>query len=156
MDALVYMDAVITPNRSLSQRGFIVLISIITAFNVAAAAVFLSMGAHFVPMFLGLDLVAVIAAFVASYAAARRVERVMVTSREIRVVQETPSSSELVWESPTAFTRVAVEIEDERVVDLRLRVSGKERPVAQALSPAERRDFAKALETAIWRARRGD
>lgn len=156
MDSLVYMDAVITPNRSLSQRGFVVLISIVTAFNVAAAAVFLSMGAHFVPLFLGLDLLAVIAAFLASYAAARRVERVLVTSRDIRVVQETPASSELVWESPTAFTRVAVEIEDERVVDLRLRVSGKERPLAQALSPAERRDFAKALETAIWRAKRGD
>ncbi len=61
-----------------------VLISIVTFFNCAAAAVFLSMGATFVPVFLGLDLIAVIAAFLASYAAAKRIERVRVTSREVR------------------------------------------------------------------------
>ena len=42
MDGLVYMDAVITPNRSLSQRGFVVLISIVTFFNCVAAGVFLA------------------------------------------------------------------------------------------------------------------
>ena len=41
MDGLVYMDAVITPNRSLSQRGFVVLIGIVTLFNCVAAGVFL-------------------------------------------------------------------------------------------------------------------
>ncbi|HVK40854.1 MAG TPA: DUF2244 domain-containing protein, partial [Phenylobacterium sp.] len=111
MDGLVYMDAVITPNRSLSQRGFVVLISVITFFNCAAAAVFLSMGAVFVPFFLGLDLLAVIAAFLVSYASAKRIERVRVTSREVRVVYETPKSSQVIWESPTAFTRVAREID---------------------------------------------
>ena len=79
MDGLVYMDAVITPNRSLSQRGFIVLICIVTFFNCAAAAVFLAMGATLVPFFLGLDVLAIIAAFLASYASAKRVERVQVT-----------------------------------------------------------------------------
>jgi uncharacterized membrane protein len=153
MDGHVYMDAEITPNRSLSRRGFVALISIVTVFNTAAAAVFLSMGAHFVPLFLGME---VIAAFAASYAAARRIERVQVTARDVRVVQETPRWRQLVWESPTAFTRVLREVEDERVVGLRLRISGKETPVAQALSPAERRAFAEALERAIWRARRGD
>jgi uncharacterized membrane protein len=156
MDDLVYMDAVITPNRSLSQRGFVVLISIVTCFNVAAAALFLAMGAHFVPLFLGMDLLAVIAAFVASYAAARRVERVQVTSHEVRVLQETPRLRQLIWKSPTAFTRVTREMDDDRVVGLHLRISSKETPVAQALSPAERREFAEALERAIWRARRAE
>ena len=57
-------------------------------------------------------------------------------------------------ESPTAFTRVAVEEEDGRNVGLRLALSGKNVPVAQALSPRERGEFAKALEHAIWEARR--
>jgi uncharacterized membrane protein len=156
MDGLVYMDAVITPNRSLSQRGFVILISVVTFFNCAAAAVFLAMGATLVPLFLGLDVVAVIAAFLASYAAAKRVERVLVTSREVRVMRETPKSQEVVWESPTAFTRVALEIDEDQVVHgVRLAMSGRHASVAMALSPVERADFARALEQAIYTARRG-
>ena len=156
MDGLVYMDAVITPNRSLSQRGFVVLICVVTLCNSVAAGVFLAMGATLVPLFLGLDLLAIIAAFLASYAAAKRIERVMVTSREVRVVYETPKSREVIWESPTAFTRVAREIdEDDVVVGVRLALSGRHAHVAAALSPAERADFAHALERAIYDARRG-
>ena len=156
MDGLIYMDAVITPNRSLSQRGFVVLISIVTLFNCVAAAVFLSMGATFVPVFLGLDVMAVIAAFLASYAAAQRIERVRVTSREVRVVRETPKSQEVIWESPTAFTRVALEVDEDEVVHgVRLAMSGRHASVATALSPVERADFARALQQAIYDARRG-
>jgi len=149
-----YMDAVITPHRSLSERGFIVLISVVTLANCCSAAVFVHMGAVFVPPFLGIDLVAVLVAFMVSFRAARRVERVTITAREVVVTHEAPNWRRVVWESPTAFTRVAVEREEHRTVGLRLRLSGKEVAVAQALSPRERGEFAKALELAIWEARR--
>lgn len=151
----LYMDAVITPHRSLSQRGFIVLISIVTVANVASAAVFLMMGAHLVPIFLGVDLAAIVVAFLISFRAARVVERVQVTSSDVRITRETPSASVLVWESPTAFTRVSVERDEDRVVGLRLALSGRETDVAAALSPRERAEFAKALDLAIWKAKRG-
>lgn len=150
----LYMDAVITPNRSLTQRGFIVLISIITVANCASAAVFIAMGASLVPVFLGLDLAAVVVAFLVSFRAARRVERVQVSAREVVITHETPRWSKVVWESPTAFTRVAVDEDDDRVTGVRLSLSGRETPVAAALSPGERADFARALENAIWEARR--
>ena len=156
--AALYMDAVIKPNRSLSQRGFIVLISVITVANCAAAAVFVRMGAHYVPIFMGIDLVAVIVAFLASFRAGRQVERIQVSAYDIRITRETPNASAVVWESPTAFTRVKVERDEEdgRVTGCRLALSGRETLVAAALSPRERGEFAKALETAIWRARRGE
>ena len=154
MSPPLYMDAEIRPNRSLSQRGFIVLISIVTVANCASAAVFLALGATFVPFFLALDLLAVVVAFLVSFSAARRIERVQVSASQVRVTHETPKWSRLVWESPTAFTRVRVEKEDERTVALKLALSGKEAEVAAALSPRERADFAKALERAIWRAKR--
>lgn len=154
MASLLYMDAEIRPNRSLSERGFIILITIVTLANCASAAVFLAMGATFVPFFLGLDVLAVIVAFLVSFHAARRIERVQVTSSEVRVIYETPKASQLVWESPTAFTRVHVEREDDRTVALKLALSGREAEIAAALSPRERADFAKALERAIWRAKR--
>ena len=154
MDDLVFMDAEIRPNRSLSRRGFVVLITVLTVLNCASAAVFLSMGAVFVPMFLGLDLVAVVVAFLVSFAAAKQIERVRVTDRQVQVFRETPTWSKLMWESPTAFTRVTLLTEDDHAIDLRLALSGREAPVARALSPAERAEFAKALEGAIYSARR--
>jgi uncharacterized membrane protein len=154
MSPSLYMDAVITPNRSLSGRGFAILISVVTVLNCVSAAVFVAMGARLVLPFVGLDVLAVMFAFLVSYRTANRIERVQVSARDVRVVRETPKSSEIVWESPTAFTRVETAVEDEQVVAVRLALSGREASVAAALSPSERAEFAKALQRAIWVARR--
>jgi uncharacterized membrane protein len=149
-----YMDAVITPHRSLSERGFIILITVVTLANCGSAAVFVYLGATLVPIFMAFDVLAVVVAFLVSFSAARRIERVTITARDVVVTHEAPNWRRVVWESPTAFTRVAVETEDDRTVGLRLALSGKDVAVAQALSPRERGEFAKALENAIWEARR--
>ncbi|HMP61903.1 MAG TPA: DUF2244 domain-containing protein [Phenylobacterium sp.] len=154
MHGAYFMDAVITPNRSLSQRGFVILIAVITGVNALTALIFLRMGATLVPIFLGLDVAAITVAFLVSFQAARQVERVQVTAHEGRVLRQTPRAQAVVWTSPTAFTRVGVEAEDEETVGVKLMLSGKVAKVAAALSPRERADFARALESAIWRARR--
>lgn len=155
MGGTLFMDAEIRPNRSLSERGFVILISIITLANVASAAVFVKLGAHFVAPFLGIDLVAVIIAFMVSYRSGRVIERVQVSPSEVRITWETPKDRRIVWESPTAFTRVHTERDEEdRVMGLRLALSGRQTAVAMALSPDERGQFAVALEEAIWKARR--
>jgi uncharacterized membrane protein len=156
MSPPLYMDAEIRPNRSLSERGFVILICVITVANVASAAVFVKLGAHLVPVFLAVDVVAIIVAFLASFRAARVIERVQVSAAEVRVTYETPKAMRVVWESPTVFTRVTTERDEEnRVMALRLAQSGRQTAVAAALSPGERKVFAQALETAIWKAKRG-
>ncbi|HEY8573558.1 DUF2244 domain-containing protein [Phenylobacterium sp.] len=155
MSASLYMDAEIRPHRSLSERGFIVLISLVTVANCASAAVFLMMGATLVPIFLGFDMLAIFVAFLVSFHASKTVERVQVSALDVRVVRETPRDSVVVWESPTAFTRIAVERDEDRVVGVKLALSGRETPVGSALSPRERAEFAKALDRAIWKAKRG-
>ncbi len=149
-----YMDAVIRPHRSLSERGFIILIAVVTLCNCVSSAVFVYYGATLVPFFMALDVLAVIVAFAVSFAGARRIERVTITARDVVVTHEAPNWTKVVWESPTAFTRVTVEKDEERTIGVRLALSGKDVPVAQALSPGERADFARALEQAIWEARR--
>lgn len=158
MTGALYMDAVIKPNRSLSQRGVIILIGIITLANCASALMWLRIGANVVPFFLGADVLAVVVAFAASARSGRQVERVQVSAYDIRVTRETPKLAALVWESPTAFTRVSVETDEEdgRCTACRLSLSGRETSVAAALSPKERAAFAQALQTAIWRAKRGE
>ncbi len=149
------MDAELRPNRSLSTRGFWVLISVIGAIDLAAALVFARLGAALVAPFLAVAVLAIAAAFLASFRAQRIVERVQVSAGQVKVTYETPRARTVVWESPTAFTRVnTVRDEDDRMTAVVLALSAKRRTVAAALSPRERRDFANALEDAIRQARR--
>jgi uncharacterized membrane protein len=155
MDEPFFMDAVITPHRSMSSKGFIILIGVLTGINAVSAAFFVMLGAGPVPIFLGLDLVAIIVAFSVSSRAARHHERIRVTAREVRVSLASPRGEETVWVSPTAFTRLAL-VGDAGDADyVRLRLSDRELRVARDLSRPERQAFAKALDTAIWRARSG-
>ena len=153
MPAALYMDAVITPNRSLSMRGFYWLIGVLIAFNLAVAGLMLALGAFPVPIFLGVDVLAVILAFRASYRSGGLAERVQVSAAEVRVLHQAGRRSRTVWSSPTAFTRVAVEQPGEHETRVRLQLSGRALTVARALSPGERADFAEALQTAIREAR---
>jgi len=153
MDGPYYMDAVITPHRSLSRRGFIVLISVLTLINIATAAVFVAIGAGLVPVFLGLDVIALAVALIASNRSGQGRERVQVTAAEVRVVLETRRGARRVWTSPTAFTRVTLLGEAENGADLRLALSDREIAVARALRRSERLDFALALDRAILNAR---
>ncbi|HWD67180.1 MAG TPA: DUF2244 domain-containing protein [Caulobacteraceae bacterium] len=155
MEGPYYMDAVIRPHRSLSRRGFIILIAALTGINSLTALLFLALHAVVVPLFIGLDVIVLVVALIASRRAARSLERVQVTSAEVRVVRETPRGEHTVWLSPTAFTRVALVDEDGDDPDLQIRLSDRGVAVAKALTRSERRDFAVALERAIRRARAG-
>jgi uncharacterized membrane protein len=105
-----------------------------------------------IPIFLGVDFLAVTLAFRASYRQGRQAERVQVTSDEVRVLHECGSSRRTVWSSPTAFTRVDVEGEAEDA-HVRLSLSGRSLIVARQLSPQERSDFGQTLQAAILSAR---
>lgn len=153
MARALYMDAVITPNRSLPLKGFLWLIGALVFFNLITAAFFLSIGALPVPVFLGLDVLGVLLAFRASYRSGKLAERVRVSAEEVSVAYEANGRSRTVWRSPTAFTAVAVEHPGEHETRVRLRLSSQRLTVARALSPKERGDFAAALERAITSAR---
>ena len=149
----LYMDAVITPNASLSPRGFAVVIGGLAAVNAIMAVFFLVVGALPIPIFLGLDLLGVFIAFKVSYRRARTVERVQVSAEAVRVRYEHPRGARTVWSSPTAFTGVALEAAGNHDGRVRLSLSGRRLTVGAALSPRERADFGRALEQAVRRAR---
>jgi uncharacterized membrane protein len=151
----LYMDAVITPNRSLSKRGLMILMGILLAYNLIVAAFLLLIGAFPAPIFLGLDFAGVALAFHVSNRRARRAERVKVSADTVEVVRQGGGEPLTVWSSPTAFTRVALQEADAtRRARVELRLSGRTMSVAESLSPKERAAFASALESAIARARR--
>lgn len=151
--ATLYMDAVLTPNRSLSKAGFYWLIGGLVAFNGLVASLMLALGALPVPPFLLLDVVGVLIAFRVSYRRAGQAERVQVSAEAVTVVHEFGKRARTVWTSPTAFTRVSVQDRGEHEARVRLHLSQRQLTVGRALSPGEREAFADALEAAIRKAR---
>jgi uncharacterized membrane protein len=149
MEPILHLDAVLKPNRSLSKAGLYVLLGVMAAFNMLVAGLFLAMGAKPVPFFLGLDFLAVLLAFHASYRQAQRRERVQVSADEITVLQEIGRRRRTLWRSPTAFTRVLVEARGQPEARVTLRLSGRSLMLGAQVSPRERMDFIVALEAAI-------
>jgi uncharacterized membrane protein len=151
--AQLYMDAVITPNRSLSRGGLIVLLGFIGFYNVMLAVFMVISGAFPVPVFLGLDFLGVWLAFRISNKRAKRAERVRVSSDEVEVERDLGRGSAKVWSSPTAFTRVAVADPGRHEARVELSLSGRRLFVGAALSPEERTAFGEALKDAVAAAR---
>ena len=149
----LYMDAVITPNRSLSRRGLAIVLGLMVFYNLVLGLLMLVIGAFPVPIFLGLDVAGLFLAFHVSNRRARNAERVQVTADQVKVIREQGLGPRTVWASPTAFTRVAVENAGEHELRVRLTQSGRFLTVAGELSPKERGAFAAALERAIGAAR---
>lgn len=153
MAAALYMDAVITPNRSLSPKGFRIVLILFGVLATIPAILFFAIGAWPAPVFLGLDLVIIYFALKASFRAAERRERVRVSAEAVEVIEEWEGETRQVWSSPTAFTSVDLEAPGEHQMRVRLRLSGKRRSIGKALSPPEREALGQAVREAIRRAR---
>ncbi|MBU2136180.1 MAG: DUF2244 domain-containing protein [Alphaproteobacteria bacterium] len=153
MTATLYMDAVISPNRSLNTLGFRVVIGVLGGSAALVSLVFFSIGAWPAPMFLGLDVLLVYLAFRASFRASERRERLRVSADQVEVIEEARGQSRVVWASPTAFTHVDLEEVGEHQMRVRLRLSGKRRSVGRDLSPPEREALGAALREAVLKAR---
>jgi uncharacterized membrane protein len=147
------MDAVITPNRSLSRKGLLALLVIFGLFNLMAAIFLLVIGAFPIPIFLGLDFAGILLAFHVNNRRARIAERVRVSADRVEVLREADGRAQLLWSSPTAFTQVSFDPDERRGPYLRLKRAGQALIVAKSLGPAERSDFAEALSAAIRNAR---
>jgi uncharacterized membrane protein len=147
--AHLHLDEVIARKPSLGKRGFFVLIGIVVVVNVVVGAMFVAMGAAPIPVFLGLDVLAIWWAFRASYRQSQRSERVRISADLVEVIRESAGRTETVWSSPTAFTRVALEDRGRYAPEVRLRLSRKVVSVGQSLGPKQRSELAQAMEAAI-------
>ena len=149
LEAPLFMDAVLTPHRSLSVAGFRLLFGVFVLMNVIVASVFWLQGAYPVAGFMGLDVAAFALAFHLNNRAAKRAELVQVAHEHVHISRMSPKGADH-WLVSPLWARVSVADRGVRIA------SGKgAMHVGAFLSPREQRDFAKALTEALQRARRG-
>jgi len=146
-------DAVLSPNRSLPNSGFLAVMSIVIASNLFFGTYFYLLGAWPVVGFCGLDILAVWLAFKISYRQGRLRERVRVTPDDMWVARVLPSGHETRWRLQPYWTKVSIDRPVRHESQIRVTSKGGTLILGAFLSPKERGRFADALDRALGRAR---
>lgn len=142
-------DALLTPHRSLGPRGFLVLMSCITAFSFCAGLFFFLVGAWPVVGFLGLDVLAIFLAFRVNYRAARLYETLRLTPDALEVTRVRPSGKSQSWRFQPNWLQVEIREPPESDSPLTLVSHGQRVEIGGFLTPEERLDLAQALRRAL-------
>lgn len=145
---VTYLDRIVEPNRSLSRRGMLFVLIIAAAFNTATAAFMIAIGAYPAPLFLGLDMVAISAAFyILDRRWRRRQERVEITTDRVAIFRP-PSAREPVWSAAPQFTRINLS-DDPDLPILRLTSSGRSVILGSELGAEGRLQLKEDLDRAL-------
>jgi uncharacterized membrane protein len=149
-------SAVVTPHRSLSHAGFLVVMTAVGGISFVSGMVFLVLGAWPVFGFFGLDVLLIYWAFRANYRAAAAFEEVTVTASELRVRKVSHRGKASEWTFNPLWVRLDRESHEEFGIEHLFLVSrGRRLPIASLLGPREKESFADALGAAIGEAKRG-
>ncbi|MEM8616463.1 MAG: DUF2244 domain-containing protein [Pseudomonadota bacterium] len=150
----LYLDATLTPNRSLSPRAFTIVMGLVAAVSFAAGLAFVSMGAFPILGFFGLDALLIWLAFRYSFRRQRQETEIRVTAESIDLLHREPGRDEKHVSLPTAFARVDLILPERKPSELTLSHGSKAWVIGRFLTPSERKSLKTALDTAIHKAKR--
>src|ERR1700674_739952 len=149
-------SALLTPHRSLSRTGFLVLMAFLSVASFAAGLAFLLMGAWPVFGFFGLDVLAIYWAFRVNFQRAKASEEISVTPSELRVRRVSHRGQVVEFVLNPLWVQLDQKCHAEFGIERLYLVSrGRHLAIARFLGPDEKASFAKALTAALQAARRG-
>ena len=149
----LYLDAVLTPNRALSPKAFFLVMTIVAGVSFIAGAIFISMGAFPVLGFFGLDAVLIWLAFRHSFRAQRQCTEVRVSAETLSLRHRCDGKLPISVDLPSAFARVKLMRPSRKPSELHVSYQDQTWVIGRFLTPAERRSFSQALESALIQAR---
>lgn len=152
-EEIVFLDATLRPNRSLSARAVRVVFLVALVLSVLCGAYFLAEGAYPVVGFFGLDVVALYIAFRMSLRDQAQTTHVRVTRYAVMVRHEDGRGGVREAELPTAFLRVEADEPRTPQGGIRLCLSERSYVLGRFLTVDERLEFTRVLERAVKTAR---
>lgn len=145
--------ATLSPYRSLSLRGFNILIAAVAVVSFALGIAFVTMGAWPVFGFFGLDAALIYWAFRRNYLDARAFEEFRLSREELSIRRVSAFGRESRFSFNPYWTRLLIDRRAHGIAGLTLS-SGRQRlAIGGFLSPDERGAFADALSSALATAR---
>lgn len=153
MTAPTPFRAVLTPHRSLSPSGFLILMIAIGVVSFCVGLAFLLMGAWPVMGFFGLDVALIYWAFRQNYRSGNEYEAIEVTPEAVTITRVTPDGKAARSDFNTYWVRVALDERTDGRTALRLVSHGKSLMFGAFLTDDERREFADVLAGELVAAR---
>lgn len=147
--------AVISPHRSLSLRGFNILMGVVGLASVAVGFSFLAMGAWPVFGFFGLDVALIYLAFRRNYLDARAFEEINLSREELQIRRISARGREVEYSFNPYWTRLVIDRRSWGIAAIALASSGRRLSIGAFLNPDDRAAFADALSNALASARTG-
>jgi uncharacterized membrane protein len=149
----IHFDATLVPHRSLSRRGFRLLIGALIAANLMIGIPVFLLGAWPVVGFMGLDVALVAILFRLNYRSGRLTETLRLTDSTLTVTRIDPEG--LVEETRVEAYWLRVDMDDPPAHDSHLMLTsrGTRLVVGRFLPPEERLELAQELRAALTRAR---
>jgi uncharacterized membrane protein len=152
----VLFSAQLTPHRSLSRTGFVLVMTFLSVISFATGIAFLMMGAWPVFGFLGLDVLAIYIAFKINFGRARAREEITVTLSELRVRRVSHRGHVVEWVLNPLWVRLDEVVHEEFGTERIYLISrGRRVSVGSFLGAEEKASFAKALRAGLVAAKRG-
>lgn len=151
MSKLENWSMTLSPHRSLTREGFVALMAIFGAINLAGGLLFLVAGAWPVFGFMGLDFVLLWWALRRNFANGKRTERIVAEGDIVRLVRIAQDGGESDVAFNRRWLRVELEYDEAREIvgKLYLRSHGISHEIASFLGADERTSLAKALRQAL-------
>lgn len=145
----------LTPHRSLSSKGFLILMGCISLVSFIAGLAFYLMGVWPVGGFFVLDVLLIYLAFKLNYRSGRAVELIEVSPELLRITRFDPDGRSAIFDFNPYWVRVGVAQKVDGRTALSLISHGQEFAFGQLLNDEERREFAGVLTNALAVARAG-
>lgn len=142
-------SVLLTPNRSLSPRGFIILMSIVTLVAFVSGMVFLIHGAWPVFGFFGIDVALLYWAFKKNYRDGMVYEQIIFSGDEVVVEREKFGRGKKEWRFQPFWLRVECEKLELGAGPLHLSSHGKKLEIAAFLGSEERLALAERLRAEL-------
>ena len=145
----VLFQAELRPNQSSTPETIRKLALTLCVALIPAGLIFVYVGAWPVFGFLGLELVALIALLNYHHKRSYIIERIAITSEDLRVERIDPWGRRRIWSFQRHWLQVNVDDKGERDCELELRSHGRALVIGTFLTTDERREFARHLRNAL-------
>lgn len=147
----LFLDLVLYPHRSLSRRGFWILMFSVAFASCIAGGIFVGMGAWPITGFFGLDILLLGWFFNRNYRDAKQYERVRLSQEQLTVRRVNAAGQAQGWAFEPYWLRVEMDDPPRPESQVTLATHGRRLTIASFLSPDERSDVAQAIRRALGR-----
>lgn len=141
-------EALIVPHRSLTRKGVMTVIAVLTVFSAAVALRFLLLGAWPVAAFSLMEIPLVCGLLAVNVRRARASELIMLTAQEITVIQTDPAGRRKQMSLPSAWLRVQLDA-GRGIPRVMLSSHGRDCEVGAFLHEPDRLSLFDALRDAV-------